>query len=1537
MAFSFGNSGNAAGAGGQPEDKLETIQTEGLGFLSVAGDAKLQLTPRWSTPPAPTASLMSIASRKGLVAAAGQDALYIATTEAVRKAFEAAKGESDIRPFQPQMTVPVPARISQLAFTADEQFLIMSAESGGGLAVYEVQALSQGSTQPAFELSTSGESIRQLVPNPMPELSAFCAIVTTNGNLLMANLQERSLVSGENGPVLRNQVTCASWSTKGKQLVAGRADGTVNQMTPDGTDKGQIPKPPALGDFHVESITWIENNVFLVIHQVTNGQDKPVYHIITRKQQAGAAPTFIFQIITDPVEPFVSEKIPHHTVLRLHHFPPNLDDLLIVASTAIQDIGLLSRSKTPLTSDKSAEAITNVFTTTELADDSRRAQLPMTEDLQDTFPVGVALDLSGKDKVYKPIPADEMDESPGPLPGLWVLSNEGVLCAWWIVYNESIRAGTVYPGLATTPLALGTSAAAAATPAFGGPVLRAKPNPWGAATPGSSGAAPAFGASSFGSAPAAPALKFGTPSLGSSPFGAKPAAPAFGQPSTALGSTPSPWAAGSTATATPAFGKSGFGAAGGANTGKVFGSSTPAASGGFSAFASKPGFGSVAASTSNTSSVFGQSSGAPIKEVSMDTETAFPPPGAKPQGGSTFGSPFVLGTTFKADPKTANDNEPEKKSAGGSFFGGGFGLSLNEPAKALPSNEAKDEDMDATTPAVEKPKSTFESATPALEKPKSIFDSTTPAAEKPKSIFASSTTPTTTPAPPKFGFPTTSGQPAGSSIFGASKPTTSPAVNPFASKQATSPAVNPFASKPATSPAVNPFAPKPFANPFAPSAPSRSTEPLSPESEESWTSSEIKDEEDDNDKENLANIPEAPLPPDPTSKPPYPFGGSTSSSARSEYSPVTVSKTSSKATDDAPLPPDFLAKPSKAKDVAGAEDAPLPPDFTKTPAKVPEEAPLPPDFLPKGPSQDMPSAIPAAPDSPEDGEFTEEEEGDEEDDGDEEAGDVEDEEEEDEEGDEGEEEEDEDGTEGSGIDVAKDLSPPGSGLGGHTPGFTPQGSFSGMGGSTFSSYDKTEGEKSRRDKSRPLFGEMFGEISKNAPPLFPKPEPPSPRSPSPVRSTIPTGRGAIPPNLLRPEASRSVSAPGMASQILGRKGLPSQPQPQTYAQSQSSFQKLGKSSILLDPNVDQLRKMRAKREEEEAQLLRDPEDEGIQQILQSEIEPTLRIDEFVAVDSQLPEISSREKEPVHIQCEALWRDINRMIDRIGLNSRALQAFIKGHTTFYKASDRTKDDLDNPDSWVLVEAEDLGVLVEGDLTRELEEGRVKNVEETKDTIREILRDVTKLRSKQEDMHKIIMAHVDPEQASIIKSLPLNAEQATQQNELRKAYANVTRLLSEAEESLTLLRAKIASAGGASNRNTGAPTVEAVIRTINKLTTMAEKRSVDVDVLETQMRKLRVSTASPAPRSREGSPFVGGTPSHRRSLLMSPGTNLRESFASSAASYGARGTPPRKKMSMFTEEERKALQSRQGKRKAKLGMLREALERVGPQVSTLQDDD
>lgn len=221
---------------------------QALGFLAIAGEAKVQLLPSpWPKDnlPPPTASLMGIAVKKGLVAAAGPESVVIATTEAIRKAYEGPRvGDGQARPFQAQLTLPIGTRVSQVAFTADEAYLVLSAESGGGLLVYDVQSLLNGSQTPAFDIGTNSESLRAMVPNPTAEKGELLAVVTTTGKLLIANLKERSLVSGANGQVLKDAVSCVSWSVKGKQLVAGLADGSASQMTPEGAIKAQIPKPP---------------------------------------------------------------------------------------------------------------------------------------------------------------------------------------------------------------------------------------------------------------------------------------------------------------------------------------------------------------------------------------------------------------------------------------------------------------------------------------------------------------------------------------------------------------------------------------------------------------------------------------------------------------------------------------------------------------------------------------------------------------------------------------------------------------------------------------------------------------------------------------------------------------------------------------------------------------------------------------------------------------------------------------------------------------------------------------------------------------------------------------------------------------------------------------------------------------------------------------------------------------------------------------------------------------------------------------------
>ena len=158
------------------------------------------------------------------------------------------------------MTLDIGTRISQVAFSADEEHLAISAENGGGLAVYDVQGLGQGQTAAIFELNTNGASLRSLVPNPTLERSEFFAVITNSGDLMMANLKSRSLLNGAQGTILKSGVSCVAWSNKGKALVGGLGNGTCYQLSHEGKAMADIPRPPALeGEHHGKTVTFVSN------------------------------------------------------------------------------------------------------------------------------------------------------------------------------------------------------------------------------------------------------------------------------------------------------------------------------------------------------------------------------------------------------------------------------------------------------------------------------------------------------------------------------------------------------------------------------------------------------------------------------------------------------------------------------------------------------------------------------------------------------------------------------------------------------------------------------------------------------------------------------------------------------------------------------------------------------------------------------------------------------------------------------------------------------------------------------------------------------------------------------------------------------------------------------------------------------------------------------------------------------------------------------------------------------------------------------
>ena len=1223
----------------------------------------------------------------------------------------------------------------------------------------------------------------------------------------------------------------------------------------------------------VSSISWLENDVFLVAHTPSSPDDGMIpetnYHLVTRqtKPQASTA----FQRVPDPCPPFGLHRCPAFQFMqRLRDYPPNLQDAIIVASTASVDIGLVTRSKTPLTNDAPAEKVTGVFTTTAMADDSRRAQMPMSKDQTDTSPIGVCFDFSSKDTVLRPLPKEEFDASQGPLPALMVLNNEGVLSSWWIVYADSIRQGTTYPGLV----------------AAGGPQTQQQPQPERQASPftgAGTQAAPAFGQSSFGTVFSKPATStfastgssvsgFGAMGNSQSPFGAPTSTIAtsqsgvstFGQPafgsSTSMGSMTggigrgtsptggaafgtaggfgnrgSVWGTPSSGTAAASgsvFGQSGFGGANRSpfsapSTGNAFGSNTPASaaaptSGGFASFAGKTSGFMTAAPAGTAESPFGKNAQGSSFGSGMNTNTGF---GATPKkdteaSQSIFGGgggTFMLGTTFKGDGASVNENSKSESNASKSMFGDGFGNALGEAQKEASTPQTKDADMDEEDDAAP-----AESAQPA------------PTQE-------ATTTELAKPAPPKFQFPSV--PPSTGGLFG----TQAQAKTTPAAVQSSQPSKSTFG--------------KPTPMTTTPNdTPQKSEQPIQPSVE---ISPKIK-EEPHSDEDNISPLNEE------EAAPPLGYG-----------TPRTPSPEETKTSED-PVPPESTSKTSFAPSDSSnssksSEEAPLPPDFlaSKTKLKEVDPPPLEPAALPKDDGED-------------------------------------DEDDADGEGDEDEEEGLDD--EGSGVDVAQEISPSTDPT--QSPKITPGSSFGGP-------LDRSSMGGLFSRVSRPQDGQagksLFGEIGSGPAPHFspPSKNQESPRSPSPVRSLLPGGS-------LRPDNSRSASAPGPFKALTNRKNtlsqlaVPSKPQP-----SAEEIRKQERERIAAQ---------QAKQAAEEEQDLSDREDERVREELGTEVEGTKTLDPFLAHQDYVGAI---DKPGIPGQIEKVYRDINSMIDTLGLNARSLTAFVKGHTELHQQSSRSREDLED-DDWCLIEIGDLNT-IEDELEQKLKAGQIQDVQKKTNECRQLRKNVALLRAKGADVAKAVETRSNPKVAESARTAPLRLEQATQQYELRKQFMRFQKLLVEAEENITMLRAKLASCetGNANGRALKKPTVEAVTNTIEKMTSIVEKKSGDIDLLETQMRHLRFSSAALSQSSREGSPFTPlPSTSPKRKLFPRSGGGTLQNGQSHTPSRSTNGhATPRKAIQDITPEEARRYREKLQRRQQVNEIIKEAFSKTGPRIRNL----
>lgn len=992
------------------------------------------------------------------------------------------------------------------------------------------------------------------------------------------------------------------------------------------------------------------------------------------------------------------------------------------------------------------------------------------------------------------------------------------------------------------------------------------------------------------------ATAFGKPSFGSPSALGGGSAPAFGKPSApgpSFGTPSQPGASFGTPSTIgqSQFGQSGFGKAAStfgqpSTPGKsLLGSGPSASGGGFSSFSGGGGggFSGFAAAKPTGESPFGKApagespfakapaGGSPFGQTST-AQSAFSktsttsPFGAKPSTDTTFGS------------KPAEVKNPFGAPSGGFVLGSSFkgdGSAVNDlPKSEKPSSDAFSfgGSFDEMVSSPSKPSPPAESMddmedTGATDQPVKTEPTSLFGASKPTSLFGQPTPPVK-PATeaPRSGFSSGETNRSSLSLFGSTATTTT--TQTTSQNQVTSPV----------------------------SVPSDKT--VTPKREQSVSTPPF-------------SSLEAPLPPDPTSRDPYAPGDTSASSNVSKSSveeaplpPDFVAKKATPKEQDAPLPPDFV---TQKKSPPKEEEAPLPPDFLAKPKKaespppVPEEAPLPPDFTaPKaeGPPAEEAVPIPDGPDA------------------------------------DSEQDADESDFSDSGEEITHDETEMPS------PKYSAQSSFSRISekGSTGGLFGGLSKSKQDQQPPRPL----FGEIPKQ--PLLP-PAPSAQSNREPYRS----------PSPVRVSSQKS---------ILAQKTENRQPAGSALTSRKASLTKMAQRGGHLrkpshDAREEQIRAQEAAQrleEEEVLSLSEDDEDERLRADLARPVEPVSTLDPFLPHQNYMGETA---KPGIPGMIERLYRDINSMIDTLGINARSLESFLlyqepsqdsdADDWVYILKGDRPTDILDQ--KVFLRDISKLDDAVDA-LQQFLEEQRVQGVEEKLEQCRQLLtKDIVTLRGQFASIRKTLDAHTD---SGAILAAPLSAEQAALQHDLRTAFTDVQAKMADLEQGVSLLRARIADIprpDGVAKASLKRPTVEAVSSTIATMMSMAESKSSDIDVLEAQMRKLGVDISSPAPGSREASPYttprknVGrlpATPGSRGSIdgsayhtpeSASRGASFRASINGSAKHSRLRSVElvgP-----VIAHEESSRWKTKSSRRQHLVGNLKKAIEKKETKVRGVDD--